>query len=283
VVAAVCEVYQRALVSTRTSGHVLLPPLLSASAALFSASHHPGCCDVLGTVAEIFGEVKNAEVAAMQAGVLAGMISSTFNLLQGGANASNHGDLLRALYQMADRYLVFARDVLLEVPSFPQLIALASPAVRQREREPVLGGLVFLGRVFGTAGKAFSPEQQPQIDRLTGCLVAEGPRLVTSLLMATADAVSRNLARPLAGTLWAVLQCDALGSAGREWVVAAMQSPEFAGVCANVLPADEAARFCAALVRAPPLPRGRFDALVGDLSAVLRGEAAADVVMAYEM
>eukprot|EP00983_Pelagomonas_calceolata_P003679 120565-Pelagomonas_calceolata.AAC.6 len=65
-----------------------------------------------------------------------------------------------------------------------------------------------------------------------GCLVAEGPRLVTSLLMATADAVSRNLARPLAGTLWAVLQCDALGSAGREWVVAAMQSPEFAGAVA---------------------------------------------------
>eukprot|EP00983_Pelagomonas_calceolata_P003680 120565-Pelagomonas_calceolata.AAC.7 len=62
-----------------------------------------------------------------------------------------------------------------------------------------------------------------------------------------------------------------------------MQTIAATGVCANVLPADEAARFCAALVRAPPLPRGRFDALVGDLSAVLRGEAAADVVMAYEM
>lgn len=40
--------------------------------------------------------------------------------LQGGATAANHGELIRALYQMADRYLVFARDVLLGVPSLPQ-------------------------------------------------------------------------------------------------------------------------------------------------------------------
>jgi len=50
-----------------------------------------------------------------------------------------------------------------------------------------------------------------------------------------------------------------------------------------VLPSEDAGRFCAALVRVPPLPRGRFDALVGDLSAVLRGEAVSDVVLAYEM
>jgi len=56
-----------------------------------------------------------------------------------------------------------------------------------------------------------------------------------------------------------------------------------AGVCTNVLPSEDAGRFCAALVRVPPLPRGRFDALVGDLSAVLRGEAVSDVVLAYEM
>jgi hypothetical protein len=46
---------------------------------------------------------------------------------------------------------------------------------------------------------------------------------------------------------------------------------------------DGLARVHALLTRRPPLPRGRFDALVGDLSAVLRGEAEADVLLAYEM
>jgi hypothetical protein len=37
------------------------------------------------------------------------------------------------------------------------------------------------------------------------------------------------------------------------------------------------------MARVEPLPRGRFDVLVSDLSAVLRGEAQQDVLMAYEM
>jgi hypothetical protein len=41
--------------------------------------------------------------------------------LQGGATASHHCELLRALYKMADQYIVFARDVLLDVPSLSQV------------------------------------------------------------------------------------------------------------------------------------------------------------------
>jgi hypothetical protein len=33
-----------------------------------------------------------------------------------------HGDLVQALYSMADRYLVFARELLLESPALPQVI-----------------------------------------------------------------------------------------------------------------------------------------------------------------
>jgi hypothetical protein len=73
---------QRALVATRTSGHVLLPSLLSSTAALFSATHHGGCCDVLGTTAEMFGEVKQPEIAALQASTLSGMIAASYNMLQ---------------------------------------------------------------------------------------------------------------------------------------------------------------------------------------------------------
>jgi hypothetical protein len=51
----------------------------------------------------------------------------------------------------------------------------------------------------------------------------------------------------------------------------------------SVLSPEDLERVAALLVRRPPLPRGRFDALVADLSAVLRGEAGVDVILAYEM
>ncbi len=56
-----------------------------------------------------------------------------------------------------------------------------------------------------------------------------------------------------------------------------------AGVAGNTLDTETLGRVYTLLARAPPLPRGRFDALIGDLSAVIRGEAQSDVLMAYEM
>lgn len=55
-----------------------------------------------------------------------------------------------------------------------------------------------------------------------------------------------------------------------------------AALCIN-MSTEDLSRAGALLVRQPPLPRGRFDAFVGDLSGVLRGEATPDVLLAYEM
>ncbi len=51
----------------------------------------------------------------------------------------------------------------------------------------------------------------------------------------------------------------------------------------RTLSQEELARVFGVLTRQPPLPRGRFDAFVGDLSGVLRGEAESDVLVAYEL
>lgn len=114
-------------------------------------------------------------------------------------------------------------------------------------------------------------------------MAADGEKLVRALLNAAADSCPRQLARPLAGALWALLHSAVFGAAAAAWLGGAMQAPEFRGVCARVMSEEEVGRFCALLLRRPPLPRARFDALVADLSGVLRGEASADVVLAYEM
>lgn len=58
---------QRALQAARGSAKPLLPTLLTAVGELFTATQQPACLDVLSTISEVFGEVKNApELAAAQ-------------------------------------------------------------------------------------------------------------------------------------------------------------------------------------------------------------------------
>eukprot|EP00882_Tetradesmus_deserticola_P025212 GHRQ01027676.1.p1 GENE.GHRQ01027676.1~~GHRQ01027676.1.p1 ORF type:complete len:237 (+),score=97.88 GHRQ01027676.1:53-712(+) len=67
VLEAVCEVYKRALQSARGSAKPLLTMLLTAVGELFTETQQAACLDVLSTIAEVFGEVKNApELAAAQ-------------------------------------------------------------------------------------------------------------------------------------------------------------------------------------------------------------------------
>jgi len=61
------------------------------------------------------------------------------------------------------------------------------------------------------------------------------------------------------------------------------RSPALPGLATGQLAAGDAQRFAALLLAWPALPRGRFDALVADFSAVARGEAAADALLAYEL
>jgi hypothetical protein len=58
---------QRALQAARGSAKPLLTTLLTAVGELFTSTQQAACLDVLSTIAEVFGEVKNApELAAAQ-------------------------------------------------------------------------------------------------------------------------------------------------------------------------------------------------------------------------
>jgi hypothetical protein len=62
-----CHDLQRALQAARGAAKPLLTTLLTAVGELFTATQQAACLDVLSTIAEVFGEVKNApELAAAQ-------------------------------------------------------------------------------------------------------------------------------------------------------------------------------------------------------------------------
>ncbi len=59
-------------------------------------------------------------------------------------------------------------------------------------------------------------------------MTAQGAQLVQALTMAVADSCPRQLARPLSGLLYVLLQSNVWGQAVRAWLSAALQSQQFA-------------------------------------------------------
>lgn len=68
-------------------------------------------------------------------------------------NLAQHCELVRALFSMADHYLLFARSTLLSSPALPSLISWAVAGVGMREKEPVTQVLGFLGHLLALPDK----------------------------------------------------------------------------------------------------------------------------------
>ncbi len=54
-------------------------------------------------------------------------------------------------------------------------------------------------------------------------------------------------------------------------------------MAAGLLKAEDCEAFARLALRQPPLPRGRFDALVSDFGAIARGEGLSDALLAHEL
>ncbi|GBF98210.1 hypothetical protein Rsub_10710 [Raphidocelis subcapitata] len=193
------------------------------------------------------------------------------------------------------------------------LDALAEAAVQAaglREKEPASAALGFLGHLLGVANKGAAPSplaaaaaaaaaargaangalqgggtQQRAAAAAAAhrALAPRGEALVRVLVLGACDTAPRQLLRPLAGVLYSLLTSPSLGEPSAGWLLAALQSPGLPGAAAGLLAEPDAAAFAKAALRRPPLPRGRFDALVADFAAIPRGEGTGDALLAYEL
>ncbi|KXZ46622.1 hypothetical protein GPECTOR_42g833 [Gonium pectorale] len=353
VVAALAELYKRSLLATKLAGRPLLPPLLSSLLGLLrSPPHHAAALEPLSTVVELFGELAHSgearalEVAALEAA--AQMMSALMTHLQqqqqaGAAPPSapfpspcSSSELAAAFFSLADRYLLFARELLLAAEGaalLPPLIEWACGVLTlMREREPAAAALSFVSHLLAAATRVTAEAAEAGAGgaasasngaatpgelclRLDAVLAAAGPRLVHALLVAGTDTCPRQLLRPLAGCLAGLTSLADAGAprggpAGGEtavrsglpgWLRSAWGLPPLAELAQGGRLGDgaaHAARFTELLLRghypqpaapgsggagAAPLSRGRLDSLVSDFFALARGEAAEDVMLAYEL
>lgn len=160
---------------TPLSGHVHSPPFLQSNVppptTTLSCHHHtwprvqvsphPAVCDVLGTAVEVFGELRSVpDAAAAQRCALSETAAAALSALHAAAAGGSAGldasaELSRALFCMADRHLVFARDMLLACPALHGLLAGVALVLRGRDRDAVsqVGGGYAWGRRSAGAGR----------------------------------------------------------------------------------------------------------------------------------
>ncbi len=310
---------QRVLQAARSAAKPLLPHLLRSVSDIFAAHHHPACLMTLAAVAEAFGELKtDAAAGAAQRAAFEGAVAASAAVLTAraaaGAPLAASGDLLRALLAAADVHVVFAQRLLLgaapgddagdEAAAAPAvdpacldaLCEAAAQAAGLREKEPASAAFGFLGHMLGVLNKSPAPAPAPAgaANGASGgggaaaaavhrALAPRGEALTRTLVLAAADTAPRQLLRPLAGVLYALLTSHTFGDPAAQWLLAALQAPGLPGVAAGLLQEADAAAFAKAALRRPPLARGRFDALVMDFAAIPRGEGTGDALLAYEL
>ncbi|CAI5495847.1 unnamed protein product, partial [Closterium sp. Naga37s-1] len=124
------------------------------------------------------------------------------------------------------------------------------------------------------------PSAQPVI--ITS-LQHQGQPVVSSLLLAAAGKAPRDLLRPIATTLHHLILLPDLHPLLPNWLVTALRSPDFQRGVPEAVGEGEMQLFCELVLRQPPLPRQRFEALVADFAALCRSEGTADALLGYQM
>lgn len=302
VVAALCELYKRALLSAKAASAPLLPPMLASLGAAFEAHQHPECLDALATAVEVFSGTGGAlppgtsgvldpQAAAALAAALERAVAATHVRLAAaqaaGGKPAEHAELLRGVFELGNRFLLFASPQILRSQAPAAMAQLAAATLGLQEREPVTAAAAFTanlispGRQMAAAGELWR-SCRPQIDAIAA---QHGAALVSAALAAAAYTCPRSSMRQVGALLFALL--NAYPDATAQSLAAAVQSPEFPNPALGAARlTDEAKRlFLAAALRAPParLPQARFEALVADFAQVCRREAGEDALLAYQV
>ncbi|CAI5536993.1 unnamed protein product [Closterium sp. Naga37s-1] len=115
------------------------------------------------------------------------------------------------------------------------------------------------------------PSAQPVI--ITS-LQHQGQSVISSLLLAAAGKAPRDLLRPIAIALHHLILLPDLHPLLPNWLVTALRSPDFQRGVPEAVGEGEMQLFCELVLRQPPLPRQRFEALVADFAALCRCSAA---------
>ena len=293
VVDALCEVYTRSLLCAKTAVAPLLPHLLEFMRDAFVAHRHPSCLDALAVAVEVFSapdptqpgasRVPDPNTANSFANVLLACAQAAHASLSQSPIAEQ-ADVARATFELANKYALFAPDVLLSSPALQPLMGAACAAIGTNEREAVRAALGMISALIEPGRRAGSTATWQNGRGVVDAWATSsggGDALVRALLSAGGNDCPRHLLRPVAQLLHAVR--GRYGRSADAWLTSAVLSPSFPSP--NDPCDDDAKRaFCELATRElDPLPPQRWSAMAVDFFQICRREADKDALLAHQM
>lgn len=293
VVDALCEVYTRCLLCAKTMAAPLLPHLLEALRDAFVAHRHPSCLDALAVAVEVFSapdptqpgasRVSDPNTAESFANALLACAQAAHASLSQ-SPVAEQADVARATFELANKYALFAPDVLLSSPALQPLMGAALVAIGTNERDVVRAALGMLSALIEPGRKAGSTATWQNGRVVVDAWVTSaggGDALVRALLSAGGNNCPRHLLRPVAQLLHAVR--GRYGQITDAWLSSAVTDPSFPSP--NDPCDDDARRVFRELATrtGDPLPPQRWSAMVVDFFQICRREADKDALLAHQM
>jgi len=281
VVDALCMMYDRLLLATKVSALPFVPTLLPLLQGIFLKHSYASCLDTLAVVVEVFAPDSNEEMWKAISQTLGTMVQACLQRVQHG-DISQHVDVLRALYDMCHKCLVFVPNLFVTSDTaFVSVLQVLPFTLRTPERDPLRSMLVFISYLFSPSAKAATrPEWHQLEDRGNWAIQTHGEALTGALLFASADSCPRHLLQTLAGALYAVVTHRA-ASHREEWIIRALQRADFPAAT-GAIGDNEKQLFCEVALRKPPLSKPRFQAMISDFASICRKECTVDALVAYQ-
>ena len=307
---AVCQVYQKTLLSAKQQSVTLLPHFLEALKNTFVAHRHVSCLDCLAVATETFSEVAvpsqrqgvgNPEIGNAIEGVFVAVVDAAAACLSTHPIAEN-ADLARALFEYAHKHALFAPAAFLTAKSDAngglvchELLSLALATLATREAPDAMRSAVTLVNSTVQPGDKASASHVWRTCRpvsVDAFFASRGEAVVKALLVSGADSAPRLSLPRIAQTLHAIQM--AYNDPGRSnvvdaWIRNALSDPRFP--CPDCAVDERTRRAFCGIVAAghdgprngqPPPPR-RWAACCVDFFQIARGELGADALLGYQM
>jgi hypothetical protein len=281
VVAAVCEVLQRALLCTKEAGEPLLGAVLPVIVAATEKHMNPHCLVVIGSAVEVLGTAPSC--APHLRAAFEQVSEKVLTHLQQ-SDVALQADIVGAMFDLAGRYLVFSPSAVLQSRSLSTLITIGVSAVRLKERQGVRSALAFLGNMVSPGERLrTSPAWSTASGDIHGCFLGHARALVSALLLAAADTCPQSLLRSLASCLHGFHMGHP--QVASECLVSVLGSAEFQQFVVEKNPTfrvSDFELFRQLLMKQLSLPKPRYESLVYDFARLCRREASSDVLLGYQ-
>ncbi|QDZ21778.1 hypothetical protein HOP50_06g43200 [Chloropicon primus] len=278
---AFCSIFRNVIQSAKTAAIDVVPAILSRTLHLLRLHAHSTCLEVVASAVEVFGS--DDRVKQHLGEVVHQSLSVSFAFLQT-VKIGENAEHVQAIYDVASRCLIFRPEIVLSPQVLEILVQMGSSNVKLRERESFTAVNAFLSQLFNLLGAQRTPAWAAAKPAAMDCLARNGGGLLVNMLDAFRETCPAHMFRSLGSCIYHFK--NVLGPVFDQVFLEAVKRHvalcNGAGKQGLAFQEQDAACFVRAVLKQPPLPRPKFEAIFSDFAKVSRRELNSDALRMYE-